>query len=104
VEAHLLSPWGQFGLLGLMAGAIVFLLYKIMMWTLAAHKELLKQMAETLKMYQSLSDSSTKAIERATESIKRHDEKAEERGRYVREEHKQMIETLGRINGYKDDH
>jgi len=104
VETHLLSPWGQFGLLGLMCGTIVFLLYKVMMWTLAAHKDLLKQIQEVLKMYQKLSEDSSRSIDRFNESIQRHDEKAEERGRYVREEHRQMIETLGRINGYKDSH
>lgn len=35
------------------------------------------------------------------DAIDRHDDKADERGRYIREEHKQMIECLGRINGYK---
>jgi len=36
-------------------------------------------------------------------SISKHDEKADERGRYVREEHKEMIAIIGRINGYKKD-
>ena len=50
----------------------------------------------------------TKAIDAVVDSnkdllnlIAKHDEKAEERGRYVREEHRQMIDVLGRINGYK---
>jgi len=41
------------------------------------------------------------SLDKLQTKIEKHDEKAEERGRYVREEHKQMIEVLGRINGYK---
>ena len=41
------------------------------------------------------------ALDKLQTKIEIHDKAAEERGKYVREEHKQMIETLGRINGYK---
>lgn len=40
-------------------------------------------------------------VSKVQDSLVKHEEKADERGKYVREEHKQMIETLGRINGYK---
>ena len=35
-----------------------------------------------------------------SDSIENHDKRSDERGKYVRDEHKQMIEILGRINGY----
>lgn len=44
----------------------------------------------------------TGSLDALIDSLKKHEEKADERGRYVREEHRQMIDTLGRINGYKD--
>ena len=42
-------------------------------------------------------------VEKVVDSVEKHDTKADERGKYVREEHRQMIEVLGRINGYKGD-
>lgn len=38
-----------------------------------------------------------------SDSIDNHDKRADERGKYVREEHRQQIEILGRINGYRKD-
>lgn len=94
MEHQILGPWQQFGLIGLMIGAIVTLLFIIIKWTLATTKEILKQASVERADWK-------KTIDSITESIRKHDEKAEERGRYIREEHRQMIETLGRINGYK---
>ncbi|MBV6341036.1 hypothetical protein [Candidatus Magnetobacterium casense] len=45
----------------------------------------------------------TGSLDALIDSLKKHEEKADERGRYVREEHRQMIDTLGRINGFKHD-
>ena len=90
--------WGRFseyGLLGLVVCAVIILLYKIVIWTLATTKEILQQAAEERKVWQA-------TIEKINNAIDSHDKKADERGRYIREEHKQMIETLGRINGYKN--
>lgn len=105
MEQHLLNPWMQFGLVGIMAGAIIFLLYKVIIWTLEAHRKLLDQFTEMLKMYQELSREATDSIKKITESISKHDEKAAERGRYIREEHdnqakNQIIinETLSKVN------
>ena len=84
-----------------MAGAITFILFLVVKWTLETTKDILKQASEERKVYQEHQANSIKAIEKITASIERYDEKAEERGKYVREEHRQMIESLGRINGYK---
>ena len=43
------------------------------------------------------------ALDKLQDKIEKHDEKAEERGRYVREEHREMINSLGRINGYRKE-
>ncbi len=92
--------WNMFKEFGAV-GAITFLLFLVIKWTLTTTKDILKQAADERKIWQEHNASSIKAIEKITASIDRHDEKAEERGKYVREEHRQMIETLGRINGYK---
>ena len=116
--------WTQFGLVGALIGSIVFLLFKVIMWTLEAHKNLLAQFIEILKMYQKLSEQATQGMQDLTESIKKHDEKADERGKYVREEHANQVKNqkeindalgkvnislgevcagLGRVNGFKKD-
>lgn len=125
MESHMLTPWQQFGLIGLMNGAIVFLLFKIIVWTLATTKEILNQSAEERKAWNVQSSKEREiwntTIERHSQtindiatSIKRHDERAEERGSLVKKEHEKMIDNLnamalqnkeitsclGRINGY----
>ena len=42
-------------------------------------------------------------VDKVADKMDKHDDKADERGRYIRDEHKQMIECLGRINGYKKE-
>ena len=39
-------------------------------------------------------------LDKLCSSIDKHETEADIRAKYVREEHRQMIETLGRINGY----
>jgi len=53
-------------------------------------EQLSERMKDLCKMIQSVHD-----------AMEKHDAKADERGRYIREEHRQMIDCLGRINGYK---
>lgn len=42
-------------------------------------------------------------VERLGDKIEKHEMEADMRSKFVREEHKQMIETLSRINGYKKE-
>ncbi len=88
--------WAKYGLEGLIMLAVITLLFIVIKWTLATTKEILEQAAKEREAWH-------KAIAEITARIERHDEKAEERGRYSREEHKQMIEVLGRINGYRHE-
>lgn len=46
-------------------------------------------------------DEVSASLSKVADKLEKHDERAEVRATYVREEHKQMITTLGRINGYK---
>lgn len=88
-----LGIFKEFGLLGIVIGSVIFLLFLVIKWTLSTTKEIMKQAAEERKAW-------IDAVNRVTSSIERHDEKADDRAKYVREEHRQMIECLGRINGY----
>jgi uncharacterized membrane-anchored protein YhcB (DUF1043 family) len=86
----------QYGLLGVVTGAMITLLFLIVKWTLNTTKEILTQSKIDKEAWR-------ETIDRIRTSIDEHDKRAEERGRYVREEHRQMIDTLARINGYKKD-
>jgi len=43
----------------------------------------------------------TKAIDKLADRMEDHEKEAAMRSNYIRKEHEQMIDTLGRINGYK---
>ena len=97
------SKFSEYGIVGLFLGVVLFILFKMIVWVMAFVKEQSIQHAAERRCWQATIDKSTDIMGKVSASIDRHDEKADERGRYVREEHKEMIETLGRINGYKKE-
>jgi hypothetical protein len=86
--------FGLFKELGIIS-VVAIPLFFLIKWIAEEFKEQLKRAHE-------FNMQATQRLNEICKVIERHDEKAEERGKYVREEHRQMIETLGRINGYKD--
>ena len=96
-----MDTWHQFGLVGIMAGAIITILWRMIVWVMAFVKDQNKFHSEERAIWHSTIERFNEAQNGIIQSLNRHNEKAEERGRYVREEHKQMIETLSRINGFK---
>ena len=48
-------------------------------------------------------DRQIEAIENLKAGIAEHEKEAAIRSNYIRQEHEQMIDALGRINGYKND-
>ena len=69
------------------------MLFLVIKWTLSTTRDILKQAAEERKAWND-------AVSRVADNINRHDEKADERAKYVRSEHEKMIEILNRMNGY----
>ena len=98
----LFAGFRENGLLGLIMGSVVILLFFVIKWTLETTKEILKQAAEERKIFNETIKELGKSVDGVCNSISNHDEKANQRAQYVREEHKNMIETLQRINGYKN--
>ncbi len=96
-----LDLFKDFGLLGLVTGVICMLLFMIIKYTLVTTRDILNQAAVERKDWHAKMETINASIIKVCDCLDKHDEKAEERGRYVREEHKEMIEILGRINGYK---
>ena len=92
----------EYGLAGIVIAILFWLVIKILIWVMAWVDKQSLQHCEERKAWKETIDKSNNINEKLVSVIERHDEKAEERGKYVREEHKQMIEVLGRINGYKN--
>lgn len=88
-----LNIFKEYGLLGLVVGSVIILLFLVVKWTLSTTKEILAQAAKERESWH-------KAIGDITQAMEKHDEKASERGKYVREEHKEMITILQRMNGH----
>jgi len=86
----------DFGLIGLIVGTLFFIVWRMLVWVM-------KWVDKREDSYNKERENWLTTLNKIQNCIERHDERAEERGKYVREEHKQMIETLGRINGYKDN-
>lgn len=104
------AKFGEFGLSGLMIGAIILLLWFIVKWVLEHTKELLAQQAKERECWATIIEKHNEALQKIVSSIDKHDEKAEERGRYVRSEHEKMMsnleeqgKVLARINGFKKE-
>lgn len=98
-----LTKFSEYGLLGLMIAAIIFLLFKIIMWTLATTKEILRQAATEREAW------ITAFNEHTLQARAFHDE-VKEAHKFQREEHKESLNNqkelaiiLGRINGYKHE-
>lgn len=98
---EVLKIFQEFGLIGLIVGTLFFLLWRMLTWVMAFIKDITLHHNEERAKWQSAYDKQNDTLDKISDAIGRHDERADERGHYVREEHKQMIEVLGRINGYK---
>ena len=101
------SKFGEYGLLGLLIGAIILLLFFVVKWTLATTKDILVQAAKEREDWHKKIGDVNVSIQKVCDCIDKHDEKAEERSRFVRSEHERMInnldeqaKVLARINGY----
>ena len=91
----------EYGLIGVVKASFITFLGFIIKWILAQFKVELDGARKERTDYLC-------TLNKISNTIDEHDKRAEERGRYVRDEHKEIIdiakETLviaGRINGYK---
>ena len=96
MEQHLMSPWQQFGLIGLLSGSGTILLFIIIKWVLATTREIMAQAAKERESW-------TVAMREHSEQAQRFHDSVKEAHEYQRKEHMEMIQILGRINGYKHE-
>jgi hypothetical protein len=97
------SKFGEYGIIGLFCGTILFILWRMIIWVMAFVKETYAQHNQERAVWYNNYKAHCDLLLRISSSLDEHDKRADERGRYVREEHKEMIAILGRINGYKDE-
>lgn len=93
--------FSEYGLIGIIVGTLFFILWRMLVWVMAFVKDITKQQIEERAGWLCTISRQNDLLNKISNSVEEHDKRADERGRFVREEHKQMIETLGRINGYK---
>lgn len=74
----------------------------LLKWVLKASEKMLERMHEQEMKSWQVMEGYQKALNEHTSQAKEFHNAVQEAHKYQREEHKQMIETLGRINGYKD--
>ena len=105
----------NFGLAGLVIGGLFFLVFIMMKWQMAFIEETRNLHNSERKIWHELDMSKAKLLDELVNAVRRHDEKADERGRFVREEHEKFAtqqdktcqcldevkECLLRVNGYK---
>ncbi len=91
----------EYGLAGIVIGILFFMLWRMLIWVMKWVDEINKQHAAEREAWM-------KRLESLDQSIQNHNltsiesrKSTEEAHKYQREEHKEMIEILGRINGYK---
>ena len=95
--------WEQYGIAGVVIGILFFILWRILIW---AMKWVDKQSEQHLKEREDwlvVMNGIRAAIELHNQSSIEARRQQSEAHDYQRSEHKEMIATLARINGYKDN-
>ena len=95
--------FSEFGLPGLIIGAMFFMFWRWSVWIMGWIKDINKQQADERTSWLCRLEKLDDHIDKTADNIENHDKRADERGSYVRAEHKEMIDLLRRINGYKDE-
>jgi hypothetical protein len=101
------SKFEQYGLEGLVICALFYTLYKIINYTMRFIDKSTEQQAKERETWAANNMNTLETIKALQASIQLHNQQSadahlvlKEAANFQREEHKQMIETLGRINGY----
>ena len=98
------TMWGKFseyGLIGLIVGILFYILWRMLVWVMAFVKDITEQHTKERETWHGSLSKQNDILLKISNSIEDHDKRADERGKYVREEHKEMIASLARINGFK---
>lgn len=92
-----ITSLGQWG----MAGIIFAGFLMVLKWVFEVNNKILNDMAEERKLTQQIHNGFIQKIQEMSAVNKEFQKTVDEAHRFQRDEHKEMIEVLGRINGYK---
>lgn len=100
----------SYGLAGIVIATLFFIVWRMLVWVMAFVREQNKQQIDERTGWLCTINRQNDLLLKISDSVDDHDKRADERGRFVRDEHKQMISNLEeqakvlvRINGYKND-
>ena len=100
--------FSDYGFNGIVIGTLFFILWRMLVWVMAFVKDITKQQIDERTGWLCTISKQNDFLNKISNSIDEHDKRADERGRYVRDEHKKMIDNLDeqhkvllRINGEK---
>ena len=93
----------EMGLGVTLALAVFAAFFFLLKWVLKASEKMLDRMHEQEIRAWTVMDGYQKALQEHTAQAKDFHNSVNEAHKYQREEHKEMILTLGRINGYKPE-
>ena len=86
----------QYGMAGVIFIGFIF----VLQWVFKINAKLLDDMAGERKCNQEIMKGFSESIKENTQSSKDFQKQVDDAHKYQREEHKEMIASLGRINGY----
>lgn len=95
--------FSSYGLPGIVIGVLFFIVWRLLVWVMSFVKDIMAQHNLERDTWHSTISKQNDLLLKISNSIDEHDKRADERGKFVREEHRQMIDSLGRINGYKKE-
>ncbi len=105
-----LSQFSEYGLIGLIVGVLFFIVWRLLVWVMKFVNDITLQQNEERKGWHGTLEKHNDLINKISDSIDRHDERADERGKFVRSEHEKMLMNLHeqtkiliRINGFKHE-
>jgi len=95
------GKFAEYGLIGLVVAALFFLIWRWSVWIMGWIRERDMQQAAERKAWADIIDRMNECWAAHTAQAKQFHDSVTEAHKFQREEHKEMIITLGRINGYK---
>ena len=98
---NLIPKFYEYGLIGVVMGVLFVILWRMLVWVMAFIKDIMIQQNVERQTWLCALNKHGDLLLKISDNIEEHDKRAEERGKFVSEEHKEMIQSLGRINGWK---
>ena len=96
------TKFGEYGFVGLIVGALFFIVWRMLVWVMAFIKDQTDQHAKERQAWLEIITAMKQSLDMHDQHSLSFREAQLEANRYVRDEHKTMIEVLGNIKGCYD--